>query len=56
MMIPNLIYYILVDDDVNVVVNSTSIFGGVENKTKSNDVKYTIYVNATCLFGGVDIK
>lgn len=49
---------LLVPNDVNVKVVSTSIFGGVENrknKTNSKNEK-TIYVNATCLFGGVEIK
>lgn len=50
---------IIVPDDVVVQVKSNSIFGGVDNKTKSKKdekKKNTIYVNATCLFGGVDIK
>ena len=50
---------ILVDEDVKVVVKSTSIFGGVgddERKVTPSDKAKTIYVNATCIFGGVDIK
>lgn len=46
-----------VPKDINVKVNSTSIFGGVDNKVKNhekNDI--TIYIQATCLFGGVEIK
>ncbi len=43
--------------NVNIKVNSNSIFGGVENKLKNNeDNKVTIYVNAKCVFGGVEIK
>lgn len=44
--------------DVNVKVNSSSIFGGVTNKKKNNNDKgqKTIYINATCLFGGIEIK
>lgn len=49
---------LLVPNDVNVKVVSTSIFGGVENKKNKINSKNekTIYVNATCLFGGVEIK
>lgn len=49
---------LLVPNDVNIKVVSTSIFGGVDNKKskiKETNEK-TIYVNATCLFGGVEIK
>ena len=43
---------------VNVVVRSTSIFGGVSQKRKFPPVPGapTVFVNATCLFGGVDLK
>lgn len=49
---------ILVPQNVNVKVKSTSIFGGVENKANTNkDQKnYTIYINSTVLFGGIEIK
>ena len=49
---------ILVPTNVNVVVKSTSIFGGSDNKVKnvSSEDKPTIYVNAFNLFGGVEIK
>lgn len=48
---------ILVPEDVNVKVKSTSLFGGVDNKIKNDNTNSkTIYINATCLFGGVDIK
>ena len=49
---------IFVPEGVNVKVNSTSIFGGVENKNHKNthENACTIYINATCLFGGIDIK
>lgn len=48
---------IIVPDYVAVKVKSNSIFGGVDNKKKSDkDTKVTIYLNATCVFGGVDIK
>ncbi len=49
---------IFLPDNVNVKVNSNSIFGGVSNK-KGNNTKEnspTVYINGTCLFGGVDIK
>ena len=47
---------ILVPDGVNVKVVSSSIFGGVSNKTKVQEDAPTLYVSATCLFGGVEIK
>ena len=47
---------ILVPKDVNVKITSTSIFGGVDGKSKMDKTGKTIYVNATCLFGGVEVK
>ena len=49
---------ILVPENVKVKVKSSSIFGGVDNKSKSStkDDSCTIYIDATCIFGGVDIK
>ncbi len=48
---------IFVPQNVNVKVNSNSIFGGVSNRannTSANNV--TVYIESTCLFGGVEIK
>ena len=47
-----------VPDDVNIIIHSSSLFGGVNNKTsnKNSDKKKTIYVNVTAIFGGVDVK
>ena len=47
-----------VPDDVNITIHSSSLFGGVNNKTsnKNNDNKKTIYINVTAIFGGVDVK
>lgn len=48
---------ILVPEDVQVRVNTTSVFGGVTNKAKGRkDAPITLYVSGICLFGGVDIK
>lgn len=48
---------IIVPTNVNVKVQSTSIFGGVNNKVKKYTENFpTIYVKAFCLFGGADIK
>lgn len=48
---------IIVPSNVNVKVQSTSIFGGTDNKiTKQTENLPTIYVKAFCLFGGTDIK
>jgi len=47
---------ILVPDHVNVKVSSTSVFGGVSNKTASHKDAPTLYISGICLFGGVEIK
>lgn len=49
---------ILLPDNVNVKVNSNSLFGGIDNKKHQNskDNLHTVYLNGTCIFGGVDIK
>lgn len=49
---------IIVPANVNVKVNNTGIFGGVDNKVKNDTTEgiKTIYINSFCLFGGVDIK
>ena len=47
---------ILVTEDVNVIVKSTSIFRGFTNKKENSNSKKNIYINAMCMFGGVDIK
>ena len=48
---------ILVPEDVQVRISTTSVFGGVTNKAKGRkDAPITLYVSGICLFGGVDIK
>ena len=49
---------ILLPDNVNVKVNSNSLFGGIDNKKHQNskDNQYTVYLNGTCIFGGVDVE
>lgn len=49
---------ILIPENLNVEIKSTSIFGGVEDKRRSNTVvpNPTVFVSGICLFGGVDIK
>lgn len=49
---------IFVPSNVIVKTKSTSIFGGVENKSNTNNEEnaHTIYINGTALFGGVEIK
>lgn len=43
--------------NVNVKVQSTSIFGGISNKrgTAETADMPTVYINAVCMFGGVEI-
>ena len=48
---------IFVDDNVDVEVSSSSLFGGVTNNHKTSATnKKTLYIDATCIFGGVEIK
>lgn len=49
---------IFVPYNVNVKINSNSIFGGVSEKNHrpADPNQVTLYINATCVFGGVDIK
>ncbi len=49
---------IRVPSGVNIKVKSTPIFGGVDNKTKTNykEELPTIYINGVAMFGGVEIK
>lgn len=49
---------IFLPQNVNVKINSNSIFGGMSCKNHSNSSanKVTVYIEGTCLFGGVDIK
>jgi len=47
---------ILVPDNVNVKVNSNSIFGGVSNETAARQNVPTVYISGTCMFGGIEIK
>lgn len=49
---------IKVPTGVNIKVKSTPIFGGVENKTKTeyNESLPTLYINGVSMFGGVEIK
>ena len=49
---------ILVPNNINIKVNSNSIFGGISNKSKNGkiDGAPTLYIKGICMFGGVDIK
>ena len=49
---------VFVPDNVNVKINSNSIFGGVSDNNHRPAVQgaVTVYINATCMFGGVEIK
>lgn len=49
---------LLLSEDYNIIVSSTSIFGGVENKhnfTKEQN-KNDININSVNIFGGTDLK
>ena len=49
---------ILLPENVNVRVATTSVFGGVGNKHKNagGEGTPTIYVTGLCMFGGTDLK
>lgn len=49
---------ILIPEDLKVEIKSTSVFGGVvdRTKTKEKNDKVTLYVNGSAIFGGVEIK
>ena len=49
---------ILLPDNVNIKVSSSSIFGGISDKNHKNRAEnaVTLYINGTCMFGGMDIK
>lgn len=47
---------ILAPDTVNVQIKSTSLFGGMSNKTPVRQGVPTVYVSGVCMFGGVDVK
>jgi len=49
---------IKIPEDWNVEINSTALFGGVGNKSRSeNPVEESpLIINATAIFGGVEIK
>lgn len=48
---------IIFPDNVNVKVDSVSIFGGVSDKTvRRSDAVATVHISGLCLFGGVDLK
>ena len=48
---------IIVPENVKVVINTTGIFGGAEDKRHlKSEGQYTLYITATAVFGGVDVK
>ncbi len=50
---------VFVPNDWEVVVDSSSIFGGVEDKHKappSAEIKATLFIRATAMFGGIEVK
>lgn len=49
---------IILPQDVNCVISSNSIFGGVSDKRKKTapDSAPTVYIKGTAIFGGVDVK
>ena len=48
---------IVLPDDVNVKMSSTSLFGGTDNHVKRPSVPEwpTVYIKATAVFGGIDV-
>lgn len=49
---------LMVPEGYNIVMNSTAIFGGNDNKTKNvfKEGNKTIYINCVSVFGGTEVK
>ncbi len=47
---------ILLPSNVNVQLDSFSIFGGLDGVTRSNPDCVTVYVKGVSIFGGIDVK
>ena len=49
---------IILPEDVNVKISSSSIFGGISNakKQEKHEGRPTVYINGSCVFGGCDVK
>lgn len=48
---------LILPSEYKIILNSTAILGGNENKASSNeDGTYTIYINAISIFGGCELK
>lgn len=49
---------IILPPDVNVKINTSSVFGGIDDKRASKPVNgaVTLYITGSCIFGGADIK
>lgn len=48
---------ITVPDNINVIIKSTTIFGSIINKVKTDSKsKVTLYIDGTALFGGIEIN
>jgi predicted membrane protein len=50
---------VLVPSDWEVVIDSSSIFGGVEDKHEAvppAETKATLFIRATAMFGGIEVK
>ena len=50
---------ITVPENFKMVIKGTPIFGGIDNKTKNNNLTEdapVLNINATAIFGGIEIK
>lgn len=49
---------VLVPENLNVKINSASVFGGAsdDKKAQGGEAIHTLYVNSTCVFGGFEVK
>lgn len=49
---------IYLPENVNVKINSSSVFGGISDKRGAAKIENapTVYINGTCMFGGADVK
>ncbi len=50
---------IIVPKDINLIINGTPVFGGIDAKgykNPNNVVSPVVYLDYTCTFGGIDIR
>lgn len=44
------------NDKIEVISSTFNVFGGTENKNRTNTKKYKVFVDGFCMFGAIEIK